>query len=122
MQIDNVQGLNEVILALEQKKVQQKQVLLHEFNVVVEQYKPKNILKNIFKNATDGTSVGSILLKAATTVGSAALGGKLLAGGSLLSKVAGTAINAGAVDNILEDKNKIVAWVKSIYKNIFEKK
>ncbi len=122
MKINNVQGLEETIAELEQKKLQQKQRLVHEFNIVVDQYKPKNILKAAFKNATDGTGVGSILLKAAATIGSAALGGKLLAGSSVLSRVAGTAINAGAVENILQEKNKIIAWTKSIYKNVFQKK
>ena len=63
-----------------------------------------------------------MLLKAAGSIGTGVLGGKLLAGGGLLNKIAGTALNAGAADGILNNKDKIMAWGKAIYNNLIKKK
>jgi hypothetical protein len=122
MQINNAQELDIAIATLESKKVLQEKALKLQFNETVESFKPKNLIKAAYNNAMEGTGVGASILKAASGVGATVLGGKLLGGNSVLSKLAGTALNAGAADGILNNKDKIVAWGTAIYKNLFAKK
>ncbi len=122
MQINNTRDLDMAIATLESRKTVQEKLLKNQFNETVESFKPKNLIKSAFKSATENGGAGSLLLKAAGNVGTGLLGGKLLAGGSMLSKLAGTALNAGAADGILHNKDKIFAWGKAIYNNVFKKK
>jgi hypothetical protein len=122
MQINNARDLDMAIATLESRKTVQEKLLKNQFNETVESFKPKNLIKAAYKSATENGGAGSLLLKAAGNVGTGLLGGKLLAGGSMLSKLAVTALNAGAADGILNNKDKIFAWGKAIYNNVFKKK
>jgi hypothetical protein len=122
MQINNARDLDMAIATLESRKTVQEKLLKNQFNETVESFKPKNLIKAAYKSATENGGAGSLLLKAAGNVGTGLLGGKLLAGGSMLSKLAGTALNVGAADGILNNKDKIFAWGKAIYNNVFKKK
>ncbi len=122
MQINNSKDLDMAIATLESRKVMQEKLLRNQYNETVESFKPKNLLKSAFKSATENGSTSGMLLKAAGNIGTTMLGGKLLAGSGILNKIAGTALNAGAADGILNNKDKIFAWGKAIYNNVFKKK
>ncbi len=122
MQINNVRDLDMAIATLESRKTVQEKLLKTQVNEIVESFKPKNLLKSAFKSATENGSTGGILLKAAGSIGTSVLGGKLLAGTGIFNKLAGTALNAGAANGLLNNKDKIMAWGKAIYQNLFKKK
>ena len=122
MQINNVQDLDLAIATLESRKTAQEKLLKVRFDETVESYQPKNIIKAAYKSATENGGTTGMLLKAAGSIGTGVLGGKLLTGGGLLNKIAGTALNAGAADGILNNKDKIMAWGKAIYNNLIKKK
>lgn len=123
MQINNVQDLDLAIASLENKKQSQEKLLHLQFTETVESFKPANLIKAAYKNATDSGAIGSTLLKVATGVGTTIIGNKLFTGSSFLSKLAGTALNAGAGDGVINNNtNKIMAWGKAIASNLFTKK
>jgi hypothetical protein len=122
MQINNARDLDMAIATLESRKTVQEKLLKTQFNETVESFKPKNLIKAAYKSATENGSTGGMLLKAAGSIGTSVLGGKLLAGSGIFNKLAGTALNAGAADGILNNKDKIMAWGKAIYNNVFKKK
>jgi hypothetical protein len=124
MQINNIQDLNLAIATLESRKTIQEKMLRNQFNETVESFKPKNLIKAAYKSATENGGAGSLLLKAAGGIGAGLLGNNLLVGkgGGLLGKIAGTAINAGALDSVVNNTDKISAWGKAIYRNLFKKK
>ncbi len=123
MQINNRVDLDSAIASLESSRSLQEKQLRIQFNETVESFKPKNLIKAAYKSATENGGAGSLLLKAAGGIGAGLLGGNLLAGkgGSLISKLAGTALNAGAVDTVINNTDKISAWGKAIYRNLFKK-
>jgi hypothetical protein len=123
MQINNIHDLDMAIATLESRKTVQEKLLRNQFNETVESFKPKNLIKAAYKNATENGGTGGLLLKAAGGIGAGLLGNNLLAGrgASLISKIAGTAINAGAVDTVINNTDKISAWGKAIYRNLFKK-
>ncbi len=122
MAINTIENINKAIAACEAKKATQQNDLKLHFKLIVESYKPKNILKEAYKNATENGRAGKMLLKAAGGIGAGVLGGKLLAGGSLIGKIANTAISAGAIDGLINNKEKILAWGKAIYNNVLKRK
>ncbi len=123
MQIKNAQDLDEAITLLENKMLLQEKILRVQFTDTVDSFKPKNLLKAAYINATESNAIGSTLLKTAVGVGSTILGSKLIGGSSLLGKLAGSAINAsGSSDAIFSNANKITAWSKAIFNNLFTKK
>jgi hypothetical protein len=121
MQINNARDLDMAIATFESRKTVQEKLLKAQFNETVESYKPRNIIKAAYQSATENGSTGGMLLKAAGSIGTGILGGKLLSGNGILNKIAGTALNAGAADGILNNKDKIFAWGKAIYNNLFKK-
>lgn len=123
MQINNRSDLDSAIASLESRRLVQEKELRIQFNETVESFKPKNLIKAAYKSATENGGAGSLLLKAAGGIGAGLLGNNLLAGKgvSLISKIASTAINAGAVDTVINNTDKISAWGKAIYRNLFKK-
>jgi hypothetical protein len=122
MQINNAKDLDMAIATLESRKMVQEKLLKTHLYETVESFKPRNLIKAAYKSATENGGTGSMLLKAAGSIGTTVLGGKLLAGSGILNKIAGTALNAGAADGILNNKDKIFAWGRAIYNNVFKKK
>ena len=124
MEIKNVIDLKAAIAALEQKRVIQEAILKKEYHDIIEHYKPKNLIKSAFKNVLEPGETGSTLLKAAGSLGAGLLAKNLMFGGpatSVVGKIAGNAIKLGATSGIFNNSDKIVAWSKSIYKNLFTK-
>ncbi len=123
MQINNVQDLDIAIASLEHKKLSQEKLLRQEFVETINSFKPVNIIKAAYKNATETGTLGSTLLKAAASVGITTWGSKLLDSNSLLlGKLAGSALNNVANNDFFNNTNKIMAWGKAIVGNLFRKK
>ncbi len=124
MEIKNVIELKAAIAALEQKKVIQEAILKKQYHDTIDHYKPKNLIKSAFKNAFDPGETGSTLLKAAGSIGAGVLAKNLVFGGpatSIVGKLASNAIKLGATSGIFNNSDTIMAWGKSIYKNVFTK-
>ena len=124
MEITNVIELKAAIAALEQKRVIQEAIIKKQYRDTIDHYKPGNLIKSAFKNVMDPGETGSTLLKAAGSIGAGFLAKNLVFGGpatSLVGKIASNAIKLGATSGIFNNSDKIVAWGKSIYKNLFTK-
>ena len=124
MEITNVIDLKAAIAALEQKRVIQEAILKKQYHDTVDHYRPKNLIKSAFNNAFEPGETGSTLLKAAGSIGAGFLAKNIMFGGpatSVVGKIASNAIKLGATSGIFNNSDKIVAWGKSIYKNLFTK-
>jgi outer membrane murein-binding lipoprotein Lpp len=124
MEITNVIELKAAIAALEQKRVIQEAILKKQYNDTIDHYRPKNLIKSAFSNILEPGETGNTILKAAGGIGAGFLAQNLLAGGaatSFIGKLASNAIKMGATNTVFNNTDKIAAWGKSIYKNLFTK-
>lgn len=124
MEITNVIELKAAIAALEQKKVIQEAILKKQYHDTIDHYKPKNLIKSAFSNMLEPGETGHTILKAASGIGAGLLAKNLLVGGpatSLIGKIASSALKLGATNTVFNNSDKIAAWGKSIYKNLFTK-
>ena len=124
MEITNVIELKAAIAALEQKKVIQEAILKKQYHDTIDHYRPTNLIKSVFNNILEPGETGNTLLKAAGGIGAGFLAKNLLVGGaatSFIGKIASGAIKLGATNTVFNNSDKIFAWGKSIYKNLFTK-
>ena len=124
MEIKNLIELKSAIAALEQKKVIQEAILKKQYHDTIDHYRPMNLIKSAFSNIMEPGETGHTMLKAAGGIGAGLLAKNLLVGGaatSLIGKIASGAIKLGATNTVFNNSDKIVAWSKSIYKNLFTK-
>ena len=124
MEIKNVIELKAAIAALEQKKVIQEAILKKQYHDTIDHYRPKNLIKSAFNNAFEPGETGNTILKAAGSIGAGLLAKNLVFGGpatSIVGKIASSAIKLGATNGIFNNSDKITAWGKAIYKNLFTK-
>lgn len=124
MEITNVIELKAAIAALEQKRVIQEAILKKQYHDTIDHYRPKNLIKSAFNNAFEPGETGNTILKAAGSIGAGLLAKNLVFGGpatSIVGKIASNAIKLGATNSIFNNSDKITAWGKAIYKNLFTK-
>ena len=122
MQIKNVIDLDAAIAAMEKKRVIQEAILKNQYYETVEHYKPKNLIKSAFNGVLHSDKTGSAIIKTVGGLGAGLLAKNLVFGGaatSLLGKLASNALKVGATNTVVNNKDKIVAWGISIYKNLF---
>lgn len=116
--------LNEAIARLEKKADFQKQELKDHFSATMENMKPLNLIKHGLQSAFSGENKQD-LLKAAIGVGSGILGRRLLvgkAGGTVLRKIIGTALEFGVVGVIAKNAERIKEKGSELIDKIFHKK
>ena len=122
MQIKNVIDLDAAIAAMEKKRVIQEAILKNQYHETIEHYKPKNLIKSAFNGVLHSDKTGSAIIKTVGGLGAGLLAKNLVFGGaatSLLGKLASNALKVGATNTVVNNKDKIVAWGISIYKNLF---
>ena len=122
MEINNSKDLDNAIALLKNKKKNDVELLKTHFNDIVDSFKPKNLIKSAFKNATEGTSAGSLLLKTAAGIGGSLLNSnvKIGSGNSILAFAANN-LKSGVANSVLKNADKIIAWSTAIF-NSFNKK
>lgn len=124
MEITNIIELNAAIKALEQKKLIQEVILKKQYHDTIDHYRPKNLIKSAFNNAFQPGETGNTILKAAGSIGAGLIAKNMVFGGpatSIIGKIASNAIKLGATSEVYNHSDKIVAWGKAIYKNLFTK-
>lgn len=116
--------LDTAIEELERRKVLQEAMLNDQFHATVDHFKPKNLLKAAFSKVAEPGSAGNAVLTAAGGLGIGFLAKSLIIGKStgILSKLAASALKVGATNSVLHNSDKITAWGKAIYNNLFKKK
>ena len=123
MKINNAKDLDTAIEELERRKVLQEAMLTDQFHATVDHFKPKNLLKAAFHKVADAGSTRSTILKTLGGLGIGLLTKNILIGKStnLLTKLAANALKVGATNTVLHNTDKISAWSKAVYKNLFTK-
>ena len=122
MQIKNVIDLDAAIAEMEKKKLIQEAILKNQYQQTIEHYKPRNLIKSAFHKVLDSDKTSSTVIKTVGGLGAGLLAKNLMFGGaatSLLGKLATNAVRVGATNSLINNKDRIVAWGVSIYKNLF---
>jgi len=122
--IYNKATLKEKIRELETRNKAAEESLKLQFEVVKESMKPSNLLKAGISNMAAGPMLGEGLIKTAAGVGIAMLSKRLFLGKSpgIAKKVVGTVLEVAAANTTISQADKIKAYGKSIYRNLFRKK
>ncbi len=122
MDINNAKDLDEAIASLKLQKENKAKEIKTQFNEIVESYKPKNLIKSAFKNATEGSSAGGLLLKAAAGIGGSFLNNNLkVSSSNSIMAIATSTLKSGVAGTVLKNADKIIAWGTAIF-NSFSKK
>ncbi|MDF2452577.1 MAG: hypothetical protein K0S26_2081 [Bacteroidota bacterium] len=108
------------IVKLEAKRSEDLHLLKEQLHEAYESIKPVNLIKGIFKSATESPEITNSLSKAAIGVTSGHLIKKLLFGSSHnpLKKLAGAAIQAIVTNVVSNNSEKITEKGKDIFKII----
>ncbi len=120
----NKATLKERIRELETRNNAAEESLKQQFEVVKESMKPSNLLKAGISNMAAGPMLGEGLIKTAAGVGIAMLSKRLFLGKSpgIAKKVMGTVLEVAAANTTISQADKLKAYGKSIYRNLFRKK
>jgi hypothetical protein len=123
MNIHNTKELDNTIALLKNKKREDAIELKNIFNETVDTLKPKNLIKSAIKNATEGSSVGGLLLKTAAGIGTNLLDKKIKVGNAnSIVAIATNTITAGVASTVLQNADKIMAWSTAIVNSFSKKK
>ncbi len=116
MEINNSKDLDDAIALLKSKQKNEAASLKNNFNELVESFKPKNIIKSAFKNATEGSSAGGLLLKTAAGIGGSLLNNGLKVGSnnSILGIVTNK-VKSAVATTVLKNADTIIAWSTAIF-------
>jgi hypothetical protein len=123
MNINNAKDLDNAIALLKTKQKADAASFKNNFNELVESFKPKNLIKSAFKNATEGTSAGGLLLKAAAGIGGSLLkNGLKVANNNSILGIATNTLKTDMAGTVLKNADKIIAWGTAIFNSFGKKK
>ena len=121
--ITNSEELEEAIAALELKAKAQRKEIEESFNVVSENLKPVNLVKNGFRSVFSSEHKGE-LLNALIGLGSGLLSRKLILGktNGFVGKTVGKAIQWGMAGLVSQNAEKIKEKAGGIIDRLFKRK
>lgn len=124
MKLSSKKELDEAIIALEKKKVAQKQMLKEHYEVTIESLSPGKLIKDAFSSITHSPGAGSTILKTITGIAVGLLTKKLFIGksSSFVSKMVSNAVKFGVAKAAISNTDKIKAYGAAIYNNLFRRK
>lgn len=123
MKISNKAELDEAIIALNRKKVEQKNLLVYQYRQTTESLKPGNLIKHAFKDITHSDSAKSGILKTVAGLGLGMITKNLFWGNSssLIKRWLGNALKIGVAKTAISNTDKIKAYGTAIYHNLFRR-
>jgi hypothetical protein len=106
---DNTASLKVAIYKLEQRQIEQKELLIEQFHETYESLRPLNIIKNEFKRITGSSETKNNVVNAAIGLGAGFLSKKIFLGGSpnILKRLFGTVIEVGIAKLVAGNADKI---------------
>jgi len=101
--ISNSTDLNEAIHLLEDELIQQKQLVTDQVNVIYENFKPVNVVRDVFREVVSSEEFRSNVLTAAIGISTGYVTKKLVVGKSsnLLKALGGNLLQYGIANLIL---------------------
>jgi hypothetical protein len=101
--ISNATDLNEAIHLLEDELNQQKQLITDQVNVIYENFKPVNVIKDVFREVVSSDEFRSNVLTAAIAISTGYVTKKLVVGKNrnLLKALGGNLLQYGIANLIL---------------------
>jgi len=101
--IRNSTDLNEAIHLLEDELIQQKQLIIDQVNVIYENFKPVNVVRDVFREVVSSEEFRSNVLTAAIGISTGYVTKKLVVGKSsnLLKALGGNLLQYGIANLIL---------------------
>lgn len=124
MKISNSTDLQMAIKKLEQQKVFQKEMLIEQFDSVIESLKPINILKNSLNKVVQSPATVENIIKTTLSLGIGLLSKKLLVGKStgIVKKMFGSAMEFGVAGLLSQQANTIKLVGLNLLSKIFKSK
>ncbi|MBS1742648.1 MAG: hypothetical protein JST81_06380 [Bacteroidetes bacterium] len=124
MKVTNKKELDEMIVELTRKKVQQKNQLIQQYRKTTDSFRPANLVKHAFKDLSHSPDVRNNVLSFAAELGVGLLTKNLLWGSSasLIKRIFGNTIKTGVTRAAISNTDKIKAYGTAIYNNIFKRK
>jgi hypothetical protein len=123
--IANTSDLATAIKRLERKKAVMEEDLKDHFHILLEDLKPKNILKNAIDEVQESTELKHNLFKVALGLGAGYFSRKMVVGKSagILKKALGTALQYGITNFVAkkEDEDENVYDAKPKKKNLLQR-
>jgi hypothetical protein len=123
--IANTSDLATAIKRLERKKAVMEEDLKDHFHVLLEDLKPKNILKNTIDEVQESTELKHNLFKVALGLGAGYFSRKMVVGKSagILKKALGTALQYGVTNFVAkkDDEDNNVYDTKPKKKNLLQR-
>lgn len=111
-------SLNELIIAMEQKRAYEVELLKEQLHVACDSLKPLNLIKSVFHEVTDSPEIKNNLVNNAIGLGTGFVSKKIITGNSHnpFKKILGTLIQFGVANVVSKHSDDI----KSIAKNLLK--
>lgn len=124
MKISNSTDLQAAIKKLEQQKESQKEMLVAQFDSVIESLKPINILKSSLSKVVQSPATVENIIKTSLSLGLGLLSKKLLVGKStgIAKKMFGSAMEFGVAGLLSQQANSIKLVGLNLLSKIFKSK
>lgn len=129
MKLNNYQELEKAIAEMEEQKRFQQQDLKNHFQLTKQSMKPGNLVKSALGETMSGITepghFGNIALKAGGAIAAGLLAKNLIiprAGTTAVGSVINKMAKAGAATLLANNSDKIMAYGKAIFHNLFQNK
>jgi len=109
MHINNKTSLKAAIYRLEQRQIEQKELLVAQFHETYESLRPLNVIKSELNRITGSSETRNNVVNAAIGLGAGLLSKKIFLGGShnILKRLFGTVIEVGIAKLVAGNADKI---------------
>ncbi len=122
--IQSKSSLQEAILHLESRQIEEEKKLKHEFNTAFESIQPINIIKNTFREAAASNEVKDNILNTSVGLVAGFVSKKLFVGASHnpVKNLLGTAILVGMTNLVTKNPNTIRSLALGLWNTIRRKR
>lgn len=123
MEIHNSKDLDEAIIELEKRKVNQKNALIEQFERSKSSVMPVNLIKNSISSLTHTPEVREGAIKTVAGIGIGLLTKNMFLGSAtpLIKSLVQSAIEKGVQGGLAESTLAIKSYGKAIWHNLFKK-
>lgn len=124
MKLSSKKDLDEAIIELEKKKIDQRNLIIEQYHETVESLRPANLIKGVFNDIAHSPVARSGILKTVAGLGIGMLTKNLFWGrsSSLIKRWLGNALKIGVAKTAVSNSDKIKAYGVAIYNNLFKRK
>lgn len=124
MEINNANDLDEAIIALQKKKVEQQNELIEQFDRMKKSVNPVNLVRSSISTVTHTPELKSSTIKTALGIGLGLLTKNMFLGKAtpIIKNLVSNAVEKGVENGISDTTLYLKSYGKAIYDNLFKRK